>query len=242
MILEWLLSPMDPARPHDVGAILSWHARVMVIGWGILTPLAIMIARFFKVLPGQDWPRELDNKVWWRWHWMSQALVLVLSVVGLSLVLLSPQNSGSAILHRVLGYAVLGLAVVQAVSGLFRGSKGGPTDRRPDGSLRGDHYDMTPHRLLFEAFHKSCGYIALALAVLVISTGLWEANAPRWMGLSLVFWWLGLVALFLCFQRQGRAVGTYQAIWGPGQEHPGNRMVKRGEGGKQPVFPDQSYE
>ncbi|MCV0426571.1 MAG: cytochrome B, partial [Roseibium sp.] len=83
MIWEWLISPVDPLRGHDVGAALSWHARIMVLAWGVVAPLSVILARFFKVLPWQNWPEQLDSKIWWRGHWMSQSLVLFLSVVGL---------------------------------------------------------------------------------------------------------------------------------------------------------------
>ena len=52
--MDWLLAPIDPTRAHEVGLAISWHARLMVLGWGILAPLAVIIARFFKVMPGQD--------------------------------------------------------------------------------------------------------------------------------------------------------------------------------------------
>lgn len=242
MILEWLISPIDPARSHDVGIALSWHARFMVLGWGILAPLAIMMARFFKVLPGQDWPRELDSKTWWRAHWMSQTMVVILSVIGLALIWMSSQNSGTATLHRLFGYSVLFLAAVQALSGIFRGSKGGPTDQHSNGSLRGDHYDMTQHRLVFEAVHKSCGYLALILMIGAIASGMWAANAPNWMWLGLSIWWMALAVVCVHLQRQGRAMDTYQAIWGPGSEHPGNRMKKQGWGTRRPDFPQQSFD
>ncbi|MEP1571566.1 cytochrome b561 domain-containing protein [Roseibium album] len=242
MILEWLISPLDPARPHEVGMALSWHARFMVLGWGVLAPLAVMIARFFKVLPGQNWPRDLDSTLWWRSHWMTQTLVLVLSAVALILVLISPQNSGTAVVHRLFGYAVLVLAAIQGLSGIFRGTKGGPTDPGPDGSLRGDHYDMTPRRLLFERFHKSCGYLALALMVGAIATGLWNANAPNWMWLFLTAWWAVLMSFSVYLQRRGCAVDTYQAIWGPYPEHPGNRKKKQGWGMTRPEFPQRSFD
>ena len=58
--MEWLLSPIDGARAHEVGFAVSWHARTMVLGWGVIAPLAVILARFFKILPGQDWPRALD--------------------------------------------------------------------------------------------------------------------------------------------------------------------------------------
>lgn len=240
MIWDWLLAPVDPARAHDVGVAMSWHARVMVLGWGILAPLSVLVARYFKVLPGQDWPNDLDSKVWWRCHWISQAGVLCLSLLGLALILASHQNTGQAWGHRLLGYLVVALGLSQGLSGLLRGSKGGPTDPRADGSWAGDHYDMSTHRLLFERFHKSCGYLTLSLAVPTILTGLWTANGPNWMWAFLLSWWTALLILATVLQKTGHAVDTYQAIWGPDPVHPGNRMKPQGWATIRPALSSKS--
>lgn len=220
---DWLLSPVDAARAHEVGWAVSWHARVMVLGWGILAPSAVLIARFFKVMPGQKWPEQLDNKTWWRSHWMGQSLVFGLTLLGLVLVWPSSwQNLG---LHQVLGYCVLLGLLVQMVLGVARGSKGGPTAKCPKGSLRGDHYDMTHRRRVFELVHKTLGYILLLVAAGTILAGLWEANGPRWMWLCLAIWWSLYLFAFAMLQRRGMAVDTYQAIWGDDLSHPGNRRA-----------------
>jgi len=220
-MFDWLLSGIDPTRAHDVGFAVSWHARAMVLGWGILAPLAVLIARFFKVMPKQNWPETLDNQVWWRSHWIGQSLVLCLSIFGLALVL--PADFSDMSLHRWFGYLVLLLMIVQVALGLLRGSKGGPTAPAPDGSPRGDHYDMTPKRRMFEAMHKTFGYAVLVLAAVTILLGLWDANGPRWMWLSLVIWWIAFICLFAFLQKRGRAIDTYQAIWGTDSAHPGNQ-------------------
>jgi hypothetical protein len=118
-----------------------------------------------------------------------------------------------------MGYAVLAFGAVQFIAGWLRGSKGGPTE--PE--LRGDHYDMTPRRIVFEAVHKSIGYLALGLSAATILTGLWAANAPHWMWLALIVWWLVLLVAALGLQARGRHVSSYHAIWGPDPAHPGNR-------------------
>lgn len=218
---EWLLHPIDPDRSHAVGLAVSWHGRAMVLAWGVLAPVAVLIARFYKVLPGQDWPRELDNQLWWRVHWIGQSIVLALTLVGAALILSGTVPSNP---HGVLGYAVLLLVMAQVTLGFFRGTKGGPTAP----SLRGDHYDMTPWRRMFEVVHKSIGYLLILLAVLTILLGLWDANAPRWMWLTLAIWWAALIAAAVHLQRSGRAVDTYQAIWGPSRMHPGNRRRPNG--------------
>jgi len=97
------------------------------------------------------------------------------------------------------------------LSGWLRGSKGGPMDAQ----LRGDHYDMTARRQVFEWLHKFGGYLALLLAALVTFSGLWVADAPRWMALCIALWWFLLLLAFALWQKQGRCIDTWQAIWGP---------------------------
>lgn len=222
MMIAWLLSPIDPTRLHDVEFLLSWHARLMVAAWAFCAPVGIIVARFFKVWPGQDWPEVLDNRAWWNIHRGLQYTALVLMVAALAMILLSPPVTTSSGPHRILGWIVLGLAALQIVGALLRGSKGGPTDPGPDGSLRGDHYDMTLHRRIFEWVHKTSGYTAVLLSVVTILYGLWQANAPVWMWVVLIPWWLALGTVFVLLHRQGRRVTTYQAIWGLDPRHPGN--------------------
>ena len=128
--------------------------------------------------------------------------------------------------HRLLGYAVVALSMAQAASGVLRGSKGGPTDAHP----AGDHYDMTPRRILFERLHKSVGYLTLPLAALATFSGLWAANGPVWMFLAVGAIWAGFALVFAGLQAGGFAFDTYQAIWGPDPELPGNRRRPIGWG------------
>jgi hypothetical protein len=60
--LNWLMTPLSGATVHEVPSLLSWHGRLMVLSWGFALPMAILIARFFKVTKRQNWPQELDNK------------------------------------------------------------------------------------------------------------------------------------------------------------------------------------
>lgn len=231
-MFEWLASPIEPDRLHEVGLALSWHGRTMVLAWGILAPLAVLIARFFKILPGQNWPSQRDSKFWWRSHWIGQVVVFFLSLIGLFLVL--PSDFSALSIHGWLGYGVITGLFVQVALGVFRGSKGGPTCPAPDGSTRGHHYDMTPWRRKFEALHKAIGYALLALAGVTILFGLWKANAPVWMWIMLLIWWTGLILAFLKMQRRGMAVDTYQAIWGDDPNHPGNKLPHPGWGVRRP--------
>jgi uncharacterized membrane protein len=226
-IVSWLLEPIDMARPHHVDGLLSWHARVMVLAWGVIAPLAVIAARYFKIMPGQNWPEELDNKFWWHCHRKGQILALALTGLGLVLILMRGEGSpAGAHIHRQLGYCVIVLACGQALSAMFRGTAGGPTYPAPDGSWRGDHYDMTLRRRVFEVLHKSLGWVTILLAMAAVVLGLWAANAPRWMWGTIGGWWLCLAVASALLQIFRGVPNTYHAIWGPDPKHPGNRMDK----------------
>lgn len=209
----------------------------MVVAWAILAPAGVLVARYFKVLPWQDFPAVVDSKIWWHSHWMGQTCCLLLTIGAL--IIIYPVATGGS-LHGILGYSVIGLALVQVGLGIFRGSKGGPTDPAADGSLYGDHYNMTLRRRFFEFAHKFLGYSLLILAVATILVGLWHANAPRWMWVFLTLWWCSLTVLGLWLQAQGRAVDTYQAIWGPSPTHPGNVMADHGWGMRRKQYQERA--
>lgn len=231
--LDWLMAPLSGATTHEIASWAAWHARLMVLGWGLLLPLGALVARFCKVMPSQGWPHRLDNPFWWRAHRVLQWSGVLAMTVGALLAWRGAQGaggSGLARLHAVAGWALCLAGWAQVAGGFLRGSKGGPTDHR----LRGDHYDMTPWRLAFERIHKTVGWLAVAVAVGVIALGLVVADAPRWMLLVLGFWWIALGVAFSALQRRGRCIDTYQAIWGPDPMHPGNRIPPVGWGVRRP--------
>ena len=241
-VVAWLASPIDPSRDHSVDFATSWHGRLMVLVWAVLFPAGILAARFFKIMPGQDWPRSLDNKRWWHTHLSTQYAGGILLLIAVTLALYATGTLQGAVVdsHYFLGWFVVFLAVWQFLGGWLRGTKGGPTDPGPDGSLRGDHYDMTQRRRVFEYAHKIGGYTALLAAFTAILTGLYTANAPRWMWVGLASWWSVFLCLAVWLQGKGFARDTYQAIWGPGDQHPGNRIRPIGLGIRRMGGPDGS--
>ncbi len=205
------------------------HAVMMVVAWQLLLPAGTLIARFFKVTRRQAWPDQLDNKTWWHAHRILQYGGMVLATLGFVVIFRAKGGALAGHSHAVLGLLVLTLGWLQVVSAWLRGSKGGPTDQTSDplqpATWRGHHYDMTLRRRLFEAWHKHMGYVAMILA---LPTG--------WLGLELIgagraWQWtlLGLgglaAACFVILEAHGRRIDTYQAIWGPSPEHPGNRSA-----------------
>lgn len=229
---DWLLTPLSGAPDHHLAPWAYWHARCMVLGWVVLVPVGALAARYFKVTPRQAWPQQLDNKAWWHAHRTLQWAGI--AIMSLGVVLAWGQGSAHSPVaqwHTFAGWTLVILGWLQIAAGLNRGSKGGPTGD----TLRGDHYDMTPHRIWFERLHKGLGWLSVLLAVAVTVLGLVTADAPRWMAVVLTLWWALLAGLAWRWQRQGRCVDTYQAIWGPDPIHPGNRLKPIGWGVRRPL-------
>lgn len=230
-MIDWLLAPLSGAASHHIEPWAAWHGRGMVLAWGVLLPLGALAARYFKVLPGQHWPTQLDHRGWWHAHRALQGAGVVVMSLGAALAWgQGGATTLAATLHGWAGWALVALGWLQVVAGLYRGSKGGPTDMH----LRGDHYDMTAHRRQFERLHKGLGWLSVLMAVGVLGLGLHVADAPRWMALGLTTWWLLLLALARRWQSQGRCIDTYQAIWGPDPRHPGNHLPPIGWGVHRP--------
>jgi hypothetical protein len=198
------------------------------IAWGLLIPLGIVFARYFKVTKKQDWPRQVDSKFWWQSHLTCSYLAVISLLIGVALLwpwfkgfslrelqLLSPIR----LAHVAVGWVLVALTLFIVITGWLRGTKGGPTDKQ----IRGDHYDLSPRRLWFEATHKKASSAALLLSIVGIVGGLIAAGSPRWMLAIVILSWLVWFILVLKLELSGRQIPTYQATWGLKTEHPGNR-------------------
>lgn len=235
-VLEWLMTPISGAVEHYVEPWTSVHGRLMVFAWAILTPIGIIIARFYKVTPDQDWPRKLSNPFWMLSHRvLGQATGVIMAIAVALVILATPGEAPWRSFHASAGWFVVLLGLVSIIGSLFRGTHGGPREpytgrALPPEAWRGDHYDMTPRRVFFERVHKSVGYLTLAFSIIAILSGLAAADALVWMWLVLAVWWLGFILVFTLLQRQGRCIDTYQAIWGINENLPGNRVKPVGWG------------
>ena len=211
---------------RDVDPFLI-HGVLMLLAWIGLLPTGVLVARYLKVRRGQDFPRELDNPLWFYFHVASQYAGMAIACLGVVIVWNALGSFDVADRHAQLGAIVMSLGILQIVASWLRGTKGGPTDKgadpaRPE-TWRGDHYDMTLRRRLFEVWHKTAGYVALALAVPTAMMGLDRLGVPNSVQLLPAALAVAFVVAMVLFERAGRRVPTYWAIWGPDPTHPGNR-------------------
>ncbi len=211
----------------------DYHAILMVGIWFVLVPLSIVSIRFFKPKPTLKGITEKirpTNIKWWWFHFHKYGLYLAvgLSLVGLAVALVVSKGfSGS--LHSIFGALTILLGCLQIVSSWFRGTHGGKYYNlaTPDdpSSWRGDHYDMTPRRRRFEAYHKSAGYLAGFFAVGAAASGLMQFRLPIMAGVVLASA-AAVFVLWMVLEYQERRNDSYRAVFGFDPDHPFNLSRK----------------
>jgi hypothetical protein len=238
-IWAWLGDPLRAASYVSLPQPVRLHGLLMALAAGVMMPLAVLLARYFKILPSQDWPRELNRRLWWISHLVLAYGASVVAACALVLVVLARPDGANHVAHghALVGWLSIAMLLALLINGWQRGSSGGPGKPAPGtlGPLHGvagDHYDMTARRRWFERTHKLLGYLLLAMLFVGVLSGLWQASAPRWTLVLLAFWWVALLLLALRWERQGRCVDGYQATWGPSMAHPGNRIPELGWGSR----------
>jgi hypothetical protein len=236
---SWLVEPLRAASPAGLPSPLRLHGLLMAVSTGVMMPLAVLISRYFKILPSQDWPRELNRRFWWFSHLVLAYGASLAAAAALVLAFLSHPEDADHLAHghAWVGWLSVAMLLTLLANGWQRGTTGGPGKPAPGtlGPLHGvagDHYDMTARRRWFERTHKLLGYLLLAVLFIALLSGLWHASAPRWMLILLAAWWIMLLLLALRWERQGRCIDGYQATWGPSMAHPGNRIPELGWGSR----------
>ena len=210
------------------------HACLMVLIWFVLVPIGVLAIRFGKPKPterGIETKISILNPLWW---WFSIHKYGLYFAMGLALIagglafIVSQGFSGS--LHAYFGVATIMMGVMQVVSSWFRGRHGGmyyytATSGDPE-SYKGDHYNMTKRRRLFEAYHKTAGYVTGFFAFGAVGSGFMQFPLP---GLAVVVFGLIVVtvAAWMFLHYKGRQHDGYRAVFGYGLEHPYNKSREK---------------
>lgn len=217
----------------DITIPIHWenHALLMFGIWFVVVPLCVMLLRFGKIRPRRyGIPRGTHKWAWPEFPW-SLHKYLLYAMIGLALagvgfaMMLSGGFSGT--LHSWFGIATVLMGLFQGISAWFRGSHGGRKDPGADPENRatwgGDHFDMTPRRRWFEAYHKTAGYFSLFFAGGAVATGLSQFWVP---GIAIAFFVILLAGLLVAvfLQGTGRKHDTYQSVYGYHPDHPFNRQ------------------
>lgn len=208
----------------------NYHALLMVFVWVVLVPFCITVMRFHKPPPSEKGIRRdvsLWNPEWWFFsvHKYGLFFAMFLCLAGAA-VAFTASGGFSGSVHAWFGTLTVLLGVGQIISSQMRGTRGGKyrDGANPDdpSTWRGDQYDRTPKRRMFEAVHKTCGYFTVLFAFGSVGSGLMQFNMPVLTVLFLIicFAWL---AVWTIYQFKGRDYDGYRVAHGYGLEHPYNK-------------------
>ncbi len=208
----------------------NYHAILMFSVWMVLVPVCVLIIRFGKPKPtefGVTTKIGITNPKWWWFnvhkYGLFFATFMALAGAGLALVV-SGGFSGST--HSMFGIATIAMGCLQVISALLRGTHGGKYYKSPDlndpSQWRGDHYDHTPRRRMFEAYHKTSGYFTIFFAAGAVGSGLMQYSMPVLVVLMFILPFVYLAAWVL-LEFKGRRYDGYRAVHGYGMEHPYNK-------------------
>lgn len=211
----------------------DYHAILMAGIWFVLVPVCILAIRYGKPKPTFHGIREeirLRNLPWWWFsiHKFGFYLAIALSLAGLA-VALTVSGGFSGSVHSIFGIMTIVLGCLQIISAWLRGKHGGryyfTADPNDPATWRGDHYDMTPRRRKFEAYHKTAGYFAGFFAVGAVASGLMQYPMP-WLAAAIVTGALIVLGLCALFEYKGWRHDGYRAAFGYDPDHPYNKARK----------------
>ncbi|KAJ6808372.1 putative cytochrome b561 and DOMON domain-containing protein [Iris pallida] len=125
------------------------HGVLNAVSWGVLMPVGAIIARYLKVFKSAD-------PAWFYLHVACQFSAYVIGVAGWGTGLkLGSESTGITYHgHRNIGIALFSLATLQVFALLLRPNK----DNK--------------HRIYWDAYHHSVGYVVILLSVINVFKGL----------------------------------------------------------------------
>ena len=212
------------------GANWNIHGILMLTVWIVLVPLCITIMRFHKPPPSEKGivrDVKLRHREWWFFsiHKFGLFFAMSLAIAGSAFAWLASGGFSGSV-HAWFGSITVLLGVTQIISSQFRGTRGGKYREGADpdnpDTWRGDQYDHTPKRRMFEAIHKTTGYFTLFFAIGAVGSGLMQYHMPG-LTLAVVLIVLIWLAAWAIYDFKGRAHDGYRVAHGYGLEHPYNK-------------------
>lgn len=153
------------------------HGSMMLLGWGILLPTGVMIAKTMRH----------RNPLWYKMHSVIQTVGLLLTIAGFIVALSSfdvfiAGGGGHflSVLHGGIGIVVMIVAILQPLNAVLR----------PHVPEEGE--EKSAKRKNWERLHKGAGYGAVALGLINIILG---AMLTMWRNQFLITWAVVVVSI-----------------------------------------------
>ncbi|EFP87336.2 hypothetical protein PGT21_022301 [Puccinia graminis f. sp. tritici] len=146
------------SKRHDT--LITLHATFLSISWGMISPLAIVLARFL---------RQKGSEKWIQVHMILQLINVIFNIIGiLCAVFAVGSGSHRDTFQKLLGFFVFICMLAQASGGYFI--------HRLANKPRSDQDDLQPRRSIANRIHKAGGCILVMIAWVTIVLGIkeWE--------------------------------------------------------------------
>ncbi|MEL6523444.1 MAG: cytochrome b561 domain-containing protein [Pseudomonadota bacterium] len=223
-----------PTEAHFFGQAFeihwNYHAVLMFFVWIVLVPLCITVMRFHKPPPSEKGIQRdvsLWHREWWFFsvHKFGLFLAMILALGGTGIAWIA-SNGFSGSVHAWFGTLTVALGLGQIVSSQMRGTRGGKyrdgSDPNDPSTWRGDQYDRTSKRRIFEAVHKTTGYFTVLFAFGAVGSGLMQYHMPV-LTVLFVLTIVAFAGAWAVYEFKGRAYDGYRVAHGYGLEHPYNK-------------------
>eukprot|EP00041_Stephanoeca_diplocostata_P024637 m.630443 g.630443 ORF g.630443 m.630443 type:complete len:556 (-) comp22566_c0_seq2:454-2121(-) len=156
----WLLqgSPVESSEGEGCKSWLSLpmlHGIFMLLGWGVFIQAGHFIARYFRQHGAEGW--------WFKRHKYLMMTGLGLSLLGFIFGVASVKSNHFSFTHGLLGIEIMILGIGQPINAYFRPHP--PSNR-------------TKRRIYWEYYHKYAGRLAIFLALINITLGIFMIGAP----------------------------------------------------------------
>ena len=134
--------------------VYLFHGVLMIVGWGLLMPTGILVAKFGKHRP---------NAWWFKMHRICQPIGLLIALVGWGAALANfttlESGPGLPFSHALIGSASMGIAITQSISGILRPKKEKEGEEKSKG------------RMIWEYSHRFLGWVAFLLSIVACGIG-----------------------------------------------------------------------
>ncbi|CAJ1933638.1 unnamed protein product [Cylindrotheca closterium] len=130
------------------------HGSCMLIGWGLLLPNGMLVARYFKLHPS-------SNSAWFKFHRICQPTGLLVATVGWIIALVNFDvfsDRDTRFVHGLVGSIVMALGWLQPLNAYFRPH------------ISPDH-PKTTTRIVWEHYHRGAGWFCFFCSLIVIVLG-----------------------------------------------------------------------
>jgi hypothetical protein len=233
---------MNFAQPHiateyhiallDLTIPVHWnyHAFLMVAIWFVAVPICIIVIRFGKPRPtltGLHRKVSIWHAEWWWFSVHKYGLIFAITMALAGAVVAVVVSGGySGTLHSFFGVMTIVLGCLQIMGGWLRGNHGGKNyfTAKPDDPKTwfGDHYNMTPRRRKFEAYHKTAGYFVYFFASGAVLTGVIQYPIP-WLAEFVIAMVLIAFVISIVLEYKGYRYDGYRAAHGYTMDAPFNK-------------------